>query len=151
METYPITYKRSGIIPYYLEYDKLILCFGIDRKSGDLSDWGGIVDYHEDIYDTACRKLYDESYKHLTINKENLLGSPYITSEKDHTIIFLVKIEPIIITNLSEWITRRKRVGKMKGVFEIYVDNIFDPKYRYYEPVKNSLYNGYKNTLLYLT
>jgi hypothetical protein len=145
------TYKRSGIIPYYLNKNKLILCFGVDRKSGDLSDWGGIINNREDIYDTASRKLYEKSYKHLTINREDLKKSPYIISKEDYTIIFLVKIDPMMINKLSEWITKRTRVGKINGVSEISLDDVLNSKHRYYEPVKNSLYNGYNSTLLYLT
>ena len=136
-------YTRSGIVPYFRHADgEFIFCFGIDRKSRDISDWGGTMKNGENIYTAACRELNEESYGHITIDPTCLENVSYVRSYEDKLIIFFVEVEYNLIDSLITWMSQRKRTGEMIGVQLMSYIEI--PRYakKFYSPVYRALYTG---------
>lgn len=53
--------NRGGIIFYTIYEDQLYMCFGKDRKTGDLTDFGGIKQARENVVQCAFREGNEES------------------------------------------------------------------------------------------
>ena len=86
-------FRRSGIIPYtYSPTGEVLFCFGIDRRTGDYSDWGGSIECREDKVNAAIRELKEEMRGILMLSYNHVATSTYIKSERDRLISFLVNI-----------------------------------------------------------
>jgi len=85
--------KRSGVVLWSKTREgTTISCFGIDSRSGDLSDWGGSVEKGETIYEAACRELKEESLGLININADVVAMSTCIKSTQDKAVIFFVEV-----------------------------------------------------------
>jgi 8-oxo-dGTP pyrophosphatase MutT (NUDIX family) len=61
LQKYRHTQIRCGMIPYLHVNGRLHLCFGKDRRTGDLTDFGGGKMVSETIVQAALREGYEES------------------------------------------------------------------------------------------
>jgi hypothetical protein len=88
--------KRAGVIPYTIRDSKLYFLLGVDRASRDLTDFGGGVKGTESAIDTAFRELMEETCELFgnTINKDELLNSPVITTRSGKMAIFFLYVDP---------------------------------------------------------
>lgn len=78
MDSFAVKHKveRAGVIPVaYTNPNTLIMCMGIDAKSGDMSDFGGKVELGEDKPSTAVRELAEESLGFFRLSNEYLLDN----------------------------------------------------------------------------
>lgn len=67
---------RSGILPYTFIDDTLYICFGVDRVSGDLTDFSGRQQASEGVLDCAVREFREESrYAFGNVTVEDILNS----------------------------------------------------------------------------
>ena len=98
--------NRAGVILYDVSISKFI--FGIDKKSGDITDFGGGCKKTEDIISTAKRELFEESGYFINYNT---LNECYSINFNNVYIIFL----PISSFEL-------KKNEEIEDI--IYVDNI---------------------------
>lgn len=61
---------RCGVVPYTItNTGRIAFAFGIDRKTGDITDWGGSKLFGESIHDAARRELKEESDGILDVQK----------------------------------------------------------------------------------
>lgn len=81
--------NRGGIIPYIVtDNDNVILCMGVDRNSGDLSDFGGRRKSRDgSIMVTLIRECTEESLGKLKIHSLSLMRE-YCVTHGDCLIIF---------------------------------------------------------------
>jgi hypothetical protein len=81
--------SRAGIVPYKIEGNDIIFSFGIDRKSGEVSNFAGSPLHNEECLKGAVREFSEETlnaFGKFNINKlENCLA---IYHERE-IIIFL--------------------------------------------------------------
>ncbi len=120
-------FKRAGIIPFAkTDQGSIILCFGVDTKSGDFSDWGGKIETGETPHTAACRELHEETYGALSIDPKYVITAPYIKSEADKAISFLVEIPLNLLLDFpsSFKIISRGKYGEMKGIKLLFPSDI---------------------------
>lgn len=71
--------KRGGCIYYSFKKGKLKLCLGKHELSGDLTDFGGMKNYDEDIIQCAIREGNEETRNAFGIRKiEDVLSYPIL-------------------------------------------------------------------------
>lgn len=89
--------SRAGVIPFTIKNDTVYFLMGIDRKTGEYTDFGGGVKNHETFVSCAIRELSEESCELFTgviteqvlknsfavanRNKTNVIFFPFINSE----------------------------------------------------------------------
>lgn len=77
--------RRAGIIPYTLTMSgDIIFCFGIDRKSGDYSDFGGGYSNRRDGLPVirAVQELKEESLDIIHVRVKDLADEPCILQDR---------------------------------------------------------------------
>lgn len=88
------TQQRAGIIITSLVKDVGLTFFlGVDRRYGEITDFGGKIQATENVFQAALREFNEESYFLFSglISEENLLESPIVY---DPTVaIFLVNFQ----------------------------------------------------------
>jgi hypothetical protein len=89
-----VKYKRAGTI-FYTNFPcgSVLFCFGVDRVSGDYSDWGGSIKKNETEIKCAIRETYEETRGCISLSESDFNKNLYISSEEDMAISFLVKID----------------------------------------------------------
>lgn len=79
---------RGGVLPYTIVENKLYFCFGVDKSSGDYTDFAGSVELGEDVIDGALREFEEESRNVFgCINKEKIQNLLCIFDEKNLLIL----------------------------------------------------------------
>jgi len=82
---------RAGLIPYTFIDGKLYLCFGKDKKSGDLTDFGGGKKRSESPIECAVREGNEESrYAFSNIQKNQVSG--YLCLYSSNMLIIFVPV-----------------------------------------------------------
>lgn len=88
---------RAGVIPYTIDkFGELHFLLGIDRRTRELTDFGGGIKTHETSIQGALRELHEESCRVFTtiITKTDLEKATIIVNNKKDIVLFLVYIEP---------------------------------------------------------
>ena len=85
---------RSGVIPYTIDNKgKLHFLLGIDRKTGDLTDFGGGVKANEDFFSAGAREFSEETCEIFDpLTEQDLRNAVPIYNNYGNSVIFLVKI-----------------------------------------------------------
>ena len=122
-------YKRSGVILYSITPSgEPIYGFGLDTQSGDISDWGGTVEYNETIFAAAARELCEESYKCIKINPSDIASCDWIHSTKHNAVSFLVYISykqlMELVISIQEAMGDKK--AEMSGVKLLFYEQIIE-------------------------
>jgi len=70
---------RCAVLPYFISNTgKIYLVFGIDRNTGDITDWGGSVKPGETSAQAAGRELGEESCGIIIINDDIIAQNPAV-------------------------------------------------------------------------
>jgi hypothetical protein len=90
-----INVMRAGIIPYTVKHNMFYFLMGVDRRTRELTDFGGGVKINESLIDGALRELHEESCEIFvnTITKDLLIKSPVLINK--NSAIFFVCIDDI--------------------------------------------------------
>jgi len=94
---------RSGVIPFTIKNDIIYFLLGIDRATGDFTDFGGGVKSTENAVDTAYREFKEESCYIFDnyITKKDVEDSIVLVNEKGTMSIFFVKIDFCWLNNID--------------------------------------------------
>jgi len=86
---------RAGVIPFTIKDNRLYFLLGIDRKTRELTDFGGGAKSNETMVQAGFRELMEESCEIFAgnVSIKNLLNSPAILNEAKNAIIFFLKID----------------------------------------------------------
>lgn len=84
-----VKFQRAGIVPYKKECDRLIFVLGIDRKSGDVSNFGGSIRDDEECVKGAMREFMEESHECFGVFNANSLENCITIYNDTEIIIFL--------------------------------------------------------------
>jgi len=92
MDTCP---KRAGVIPYVIHNSMIYFLFGIDRKTRELTDFGGGVKLNETCEIAAHRELHEESCNIFIhqIDVDLIKSSCAIFSKSGNTALYFVKLD----------------------------------------------------------
>jgi len=103
---------RAGVIPYTIENNRLYFLMGIDRKTRELTDFGGGAKSNESMVQAGFRELAEESCEIFTghITMKNLLSSPAIINDTKSAIIFFCKVEPFWLNCAEENFIQNQRL-----------------------------------------
>jgi hypothetical protein len=84
---------RAGVIPFTVRDHRLHFLLGIDRRTRELTDFGGGVKNTETMLDAAFRELLEESCKIFggSVTKEHLKESPAVANSSRTAAIFFIK------------------------------------------------------------
>jgi hypothetical protein len=85
--------SRAGIIPFTIKDNMFYFLMGVDRRTRELTDFGGGVKITETLIDGAIRELNEESceiFKNV-ITKESLYKSAVLINK--NAALFFVKID----------------------------------------------------------
>ena len=87
-------YRRAGIIPFCFKNNVLWFCLGVDRRFGELTDFGGGIKKRETPLEGAARELFEESsgmFNECLFERPeiNTLQSTICISQGEMTLIFL--------------------------------------------------------------
>ncbi|KKM17861.1 hypothetical protein LCGC14_1671490 [marine sediment metagenome] len=94
---------RAGVIPFTVQDRKLYFLLGIDRRTRELTDFGGGVKVTDKgPIGGAYRELYEETCKIFgsTVTKEQLKHSLALTNQ--NTAIFFLRIESAWLDSAEE-------------------------------------------------
>lgn len=98
--TFPNFHGRCGVIPYAItNLGEILMAFGIDRLSGDITDWGGSHKPGEYIHDAAMRELTEESNGVLKITT---LPKDYLVGYSDTAVTFFAEFSYKHLMNLPK-------------------------------------------------
>lgn len=108
--------RRAGIILITRYKQSLWFGMGVDRRSGDLSDFGGMKNRKDtDIFETAIREFHEESLEVFGILKKDDLWNCFSVYDKESLIIFVpLKTSPK--KSISDFKDRVKHKDEMSGV-----------------------------------
>lgn len=98
---------RGGMLPYTIIKGEVHILFGVDRASGELSDFGGGRKLNETLITTALREGKEETLDLIVVNESQVDNFP-IVSKKAIGIIFIPIEAEAIDTLVIEF---RKRVA----------------------------------------
>ena len=88
---------RAGVIPYTIDKTgNLHFLLGIDKKTRELTDFGGGIKKYETVVEGALRELHEESC-HIFIDEiteSSLEKSTILVSNRKDAVLFLVYISP---------------------------------------------------------
>lgn len=113
--------SRAGIIPYCIWKNQIYILMGIDKDSGDLSDFGGGVKLKENFTSAAIREFNEETCGIFrnNITKEHLFKSPVVINKitKDYEYspnhaIYFVEISNQYLDCAENLFERRSRKFK---------------------------------------
>lgn len=93
--------KRAGVIVYTMYEGRLYFLLGVDRKSGEYTDFGGGCKNGETLQQGAWREFHEESCGIFSILAENCLDNSIAvtTSKKDFAIFFIEA--PTVLLNIA--------------------------------------------------
>lgn len=114
--------SRAGVIPYTIKNGRIYFLLGVDRKTSDLTDFGGGVKCNETIVIGGLRELEEESCKLFegVITAKDLRQSPALTNKKQNTVIFFAKIAPEWLdTAPQKFIEQQQSLDKIKKYNEL--------------------------------
>lgn len=92
-------FKRCGVIPYTKYKNSIWFGLGIDRRSGDVTDFGGSFEYKKDrdCIDAALREFSEESLNVFGIVERHLIYNNIIAFDDENLIIFIpIEIDPFV-------------------------------------------------------
>ena len=100
---------RAGVIPFTVRENRLHFLLGIDRRTRELTDFGGGVKSHETMVGAAHRELEEESCGlfESIIKESQLQSSPAISNSERNTAIFFLRIDP-------EWLDTAEQIFSKK-------------------------------------
>lgn len=81
--------SRGGVLPYTFINNELYICFGRDRESGDLTDFGGTKQINENIIQCAIREGEEESRKSFGQVSEGQARNFWCLCNSNMIIIFV--------------------------------------------------------------
>lgn len=125
--------RRGGVIPYIYENGAQYWCLGLDRASGQFSDFGGRIVRGESALDGSLREFREESLGVFEGRMKNLSGSTCVTDS--NTLIIFSEVEigreeslskfRELATDNSEmsdivWVDRKRLEGILKEPFKMY-------------------------------
>lgn len=85
-----ITSKRGGILPVLSINGNKYFCFGVDRRSGDLTDFGGSKEKSDkNIISCSLREFKEESGEIFTEPGVGTLLSSYAVADESTFIMFM--------------------------------------------------------------
>lgn len=88
---------RAGVIPYTIKDNRLYFLLGIDRRTRELTDFGGGAKLDESMSEAALRELHEESCEifngYLTV--EQLKDSPLVMNSTKTAVIYFAKVDPL--------------------------------------------------------
>ena len=93
--------RRGGVI-FYTDYNgEKIFGFGISRKNGNITDFGGWIRYPKDhsAINGTYREFQEESYGAFSVTKEMLTSSPAIVSNVSLEIFIPAPYDPPHMNN----------------------------------------------------
>lgn len=95
---------RAGVIPYTIKDNQVYFLLGIDRRTRELTDFGGGVKSDETILEAAQRELGEETCKLFgnTVTKKHLRYSPAVCNTNRDTAILFLLIDPMWIDYAEE-------------------------------------------------
>jgi len=87
---------RAGVIPYTIYNNQLYFLLGIDRKTRELTDFGGGVKSTEGLLEAAYRELHEETCGMFAgrVTRQHLQNSLLLLTKKRDTGIFFLYIDP---------------------------------------------------------
>ena len=109
--------RRAGVIPYTIRDQRLYFLLGIDRRTRELTDFGGGVKITETMVKGALREFDEESCKMFgnSITEEHLTESPAVTNHDRNIAIFFVNIDSKWLDDAEiEFVNKQKELGDMK-------------------------------------
>lgn len=110
---------RAGIIPYYISRrGNLFFGLGVDRKSNDLTDFGGVVmsKKGENAIEAAIREFKEETIGVIPINEDDVLASPCIYNDVMVIIFVKTNIYPAITSTALEGKLLEARNNEISGI-----------------------------------
>jgi hypothetical protein len=120
LEKFPeeASFKRIGIIPYFLNNEDLFLFLMLDSKFGELTDCGGLPKNEEHWIDTAIRETEEESRNFFSFSKEFILDHGTVFFREDHSIaIIFMNISCKISTiEAAEAMCYKYRKSYLRGI-----------------------------------
>lgn len=106
--------ERAGVIVYTIRNDELYFLLGIDRKTRELTDFGGGCKNknNETLVDSAWREFCEESCGIFLkdIKKEKLYSSIAVTNVSRNTAIFFVRVS-------EDWVENAVKIFKDTQLF----------------------------------
>lgn len=87
-------FSRAGVIPLYYDDIKWYYCLGVDRKSQNLTDFGGCVEQGETAIDAALRELKEESLGLFDfIDASKIIEESSFAIYNDTSVVFFVLVD----------------------------------------------------------
>lgn len=100
---YQLTPARAGIIPYIYRNGQLYFCLGVDRGSGDLTDFGGGVKATENAIQGAIREFQEETLGVFgDLDTTRLLHSTWVSTPQMLILFAEIHTDPQIANNLFQ-------------------------------------------------
>lgn len=114
--------ERAGVIPYTLDKDgNIYFLFGVDYRSGDITDFGGSAKRLETAFQTAFREFQEES-KGIFPEKlyifESFPNATVLTDKKKMTIVF-IPIDTQWIKKATKSYYKKRKESKYNELYNI--------------------------------
>lgn len=110
---------RAGVIPYVVYRGKLLFCAAVDRKTGDLTDFGGGVSYKKDrsALIGALREFAEESLGAFGTFTPEDLEDCVVARNPQMAIIFLpLDCDPIEVTKVFQERYRKEKINEVSAL-----------------------------------
>lgn len=100
---------RAGVIPYTVVQNRIYLLLGVDRRTRELTDFGGGCKANETAIDAAWRELQEESCKLFeNLEQKALEQSVAVMTKDQQAVIFFMKISTELLTDTQEKFKRKQ-------------------------------------------
>ncbi len=103
--------NRAGVIPFTVREHRIYFLLGIDRRTRELTDFGGGVKSTETMVDAALREFTEETCTifESVITKEHIKRSPAVTNPTRDSAIFFLHIDPAWLDSAEPSFRLRQR------------------------------------------
>ena len=106
----------------------MLLAFGVDADSAQLSGWGGAIEKGEDVFEAAARELREESLDLFTLTAQYVREHHYIRARTQRTTCFFLQVPLRVMLRLPGAFHNRYRsqrcASEMSGVRLVFLRDL---------------------------
>jgi hypothetical protein len=121
-------FRRAGVIPVTFNGTSFDYCLAVDRKSGDLTDFGGSIERLETPLQGALRELAEESAGifDLTEHIDDIYHTSFAVYDNLRRIVYFVLVDVDMAKTIADFNTTKEAYGENSDIVWLSEENFIE-------------------------